>query len=525
MDRKEQFAFSHMHSPEFAYDNYSKAQTTEEDFDQQMDEFLFSSSTITHQSEVSENTENDLPSRRWKRPKSRAALEKQFNEKYFALFLPVFEYVQTDTVFNDLIDILGQLTTYVIYDRIWSLPVYRNGDEEEITQEGHIAAFEKLIEDVSCGKARSDALYYYLTIYKNKAKDYLSFYGLLKRKKDSESTTGTKKSKVPKVSDIRSAPSIESLTTNQDGEYQSDRMSDFSVNPFDDESNYHVGNSREILKIYIQELLENTNIPPAPLAVMYARVLYQMERLLDADSVDAMVSQYQSDRMSDFSVNPFDDESNYHVGNSREILKIYIQELLENTNIPPAPLAVMYARVLYQMERLLDADSVDAMVSQYMVKMNWSEDPEDSQYDEHIVRATEKVQRYANSTAPDWAIARMGKLTVRELGKDSEASLHSLFDSTLSWGKPFWEKCSTISDKFAPSLWGTIVYTDCYKKPQIENWATDLHNSTVVKAARKICLQQDLLEYILDELDDEGRLKGEVRKKQQKMSKQGGGRK
>ncbi len=452
MDRKEQFAFSHVHSPEFAYDSYSKAQTTEEDFDQQMDESLFSSSTITHQSEVAENAEKDIPSRRWKRPKSRAALEKQFNEKYAALFSPASEYAQTDTAFNDLIDILGQLTTYVIYDRIWSLPVYRNGDEEEITQEGHIAAFEKLIEDVSCGKTRSDALYYYLTIYKNKTKDYLSFYGLLKRKKDSESTTDTKKSKVPKVSDIRSAPSIESLTTNQDGEYQSDRMADFAVNPFDDESDYHVGNSREILKIYIQELLENTNIPPAPLAVMYARVLYQMERLLDADSVDEMVSQY-------------------------------------------------------------------------MKKMNWSEDPEDSQYDEHIVRATEKVQRYANSTAPDWAIARMRKLTVCELGKDSEASLHSLFDSTLAWGKPFWEKCSTISEKFAPSLWGTIVYTDCYKKPQIENWATDLHNSTVVKAARKICLQQDLLEYILDELDDEGRLKGEVRKKQQKMSKQGGGRK
>ena len=353
-------------------------------------------------------------------------------------------------MFNDLIDILGQLTTYVIYDRIWFLPVYRNGDEEEITQEGHIAAFEKLIEDVSCGKARSDALYYYLTIYKNKTKDYLSFYGLLKRKKDSESTTGTKKSKVPKVSDIRSAPSIESLTTNQDGEYQSDRMSDFSVNPFDDESDYHVGNSREILKIYIQELLENTNIPPAPLAVMYARVLYQMERLLDADSVDKMISQY-------------------------------------------------------------------------MKKMNWSEDPEDPQYDEHIVRATERVQRYATSTAPDWAITRMGKMTVRELGKDSEASLHNLFDSTLAWGKTFWEKCSSISEKFAPLLWGALVYTDHYKKPQIENWATDLHNSTVVKSARKICLQQGLLEYILDDLDDKGRLKGEVRKKQQKKCKQGGG--
>lgn len=452
MDQKEQFAFSHLHSPEFDHDSYSKAQTSEEDFDQKMDESLFSSSSETNQNETVEENQKAMPSRSWKRPKSRAALEQQFREKYLALVSSSAEYAQTDTAINDLIDILGQLTTYVIYERICSLPVYRIGDEEEITQEGHIAAFEKILEDVSVGKVRSDALYYYLTIYKNKTKDYLSFYGLLKRKKDSDCSAGTKKSKTTKVSDIHSAPSIESLTTNHDGDLQSDRMLDFSVNPFDDESDYHVEHSREILKIYIQELLENSNIPPAPLAVMYARVLYQMERLLDADSVDEMISQH-------------------------------------------------------------------------MKKMNWSEDPQDPQYDEHIVRATEKVQRYATSTAPDWAINRMGKLTVLELGKDSEASLHNLFDSTLAWGKTFWEKCSSTSEKFAPLLWGAIVYTDHYKKPQIENWATDLHNSTVVKSARKICLQQGLLEYILDELDDKGRLKGEVRKKQQKLSKQGGGRK
>ena len=450
MDRKEQFAFSHLHSPEFDHDKYSKAQTSEEDFDQEMDKSLFPSFSEVNQNEIVEENQQVMPSRSWKRPKSRAALEKQFSEKYILLFSPSAKYAQTDTAINDIIDILGQLTTYVIYDRISSLPVYRIGDEEEITQEGHIAAFEKIMEDVSIGKVRSDALYYYLTIYKNKTKDYLSFYGLLKRKKDSDGSTGTKKSKATKVSDIHSAPSIESLTTKHDGELQSDRMLDFSVNPFDDESDYHIEHSREILKIYIQELLDNTNIPPAPLAVMYARILYQMERLLDADSVDKMISQY-------------------------------------------------------------------------MKKINWSEDPEDPQYDDHIVRATERVQRYATSTAPDWAITRMGKMTVRELGKDSEASLHNLFDSTLAWGKTFWEKCSSISEKFAPLLWGALVYTDHYKKPQIENWATDLHNSTVVKSARKICLQQGLLEYILDELDDKGRLKGEVRKKQQKKCKQGGG--
>ena len=449
MDQKERFAFGHLDSTKFDYDSYSKAKKTEENFDHEMDEALFSSSTNIEQNETIESDEKDAPTRSWKRPQSRTALERQFRDKYNALFFSKNKVTQAEMAINELIDILGQLTTYVIYERIWSFPVYKIGDEEEITQEGHIAAFEKLLEDIDRGSPRNDALYYYLTIYKYKTKDYLNFYGLLKRKKDANSNTGTRKSNTPKVSAIHSAPSIESLTTTHEGELLSDRMLDFSVNPFDDESDYHIEHCRKILKIYIEELLGNTNIPPAPLAVMYARVLYQLEKLLDANVVDKMVSQY-------------------------------------------------------------------------MKKMNWSEDPKDSQYDEHLVKATEKIQQYSNSTASDWAIVRMGKQTVFELETDSETALHKLFDKTLVWGAAFREKVVSVSEKYPPLLWGAIVYTECYRKPQIENWATDIHNSTVVKTARRICVQQGLLNYVLEELDDRGRLKKEVRKKYQKGNNQGG---
>ena len=108
MDQKEQFAFSYLHSPEFDHDSYSKAQTSEEDFNQKMDESLFSSSSETNPNETIEENQKAMPSRSWKRPKSRAVLEQQFSEKYMSLFSPTAKYAQTDTAINDIIDILGQ---------------------------------------------------------------------------------------------------------------------------------------------------------------------------------------------------------------------------------------------------------------------------------------------------------------------------------------------------------------------------------------------------------------------------------
>lgn len=443
----EEFAFGHLEKRGFDRVGHNNAIQSEEDIEHDWVNPPSDIPNETQQNQDMPETDERVSVRRWKRPTNRGELENQFTVRYNALFSSNFEALESSAI-NDVIDILGQLATYVIYDRIWSLPVYREGDEEEITQDGHIAAFEKILQDIERGKPRENALFYYLTIYKNKIKDYLSFYGLLKREKN-ESDSESRKTKGIKIADIHAAPSIESLTTNSDGELQSERMADFSVNPFDDNSSYHVENCRQILRIYIEELLNNTNIPPAPLAVMYARILYQMERLLDADAVDEMVSHY-------------------------------------------------------------------------MKKMKWSEDPADPHYDEHLVKATEKIQRYSNATAPDWAITRMGKQTVSELGVDSETVLHQLFDRSLTWGEVFRKQVESVSEKYAPLLWGAIVYTDCYKKSQIENWATDIHNSTVVKAARRICAQEDLLSYVLEELDEDGRLKGEVRKKQKKQPKQGG---
>lgn len=439
-----EFGYAHLRAQESDLVDISKFAITEEQWDSEWDQSLT----------------NDLPDRRWKRPVNRTDLINRFSSLYDILFSFDAESSRADTIMNDLFDILSQLSTYVIYDRIYSLKVYTRGDEEEIAQNGHVAAFETLLADLRRGVPRKDAVFYYLSIYKNKTRDYLNFYGLLKKKEDKANpqdpeakkrshAKADNRAKKPTVTSIRTASRIEDLAADSDGDIQMDRAPWIAVNPFEDDSDYQAENSRKILKIYLEQLLNNTNIPPAPLAVMYARVLYQMEKLLDADSV--------------------------HV-----------------------------------------------MVSQYMQKQNWSEDPDSPQYDQHIVHATQSVQENTTATAPDWAISRMKKMTVFELEKDSELTLHRLFDKTLFWGSAFREKSATVSDKFAPLLWGSIVYTDSYGKPQIENWAADVHNATVEKTARQIFEQKALLSYVMDELDENGRLKGAVRRKQQKAMKVGG---
>ena len=441
------------------YSVYTNSCTSEDDFDQgwlETEEQDISELERIAQAKAEKDAQNmGVPFRRWTWPKNRKDLIQQFSHKYST-------YISSESVCSDskaeellgeLLDLLGQLSTYIIYMRISAQPVYRVGDEEVITQDAHADVMVTLRNDRDLQTHREDPISYYLQIYKFKTMDYLDTYGLLKRKKQKDEDANAPKRKGGYKSAINSAASIEDLTTNQDDETALDRMLELSENPFEDDSSYF------------------------------------------ADA-------------------------------SRNILKMYLEELMENSNIPPAPLAVMYARVLYQMERLLDPETVDTMVAEYLAKKGWNNNPSSDNYDIHLAaKATKEVQKYTTATAPDWAIARMGTMTVSELGEDSELVLHRLFDDGLLWGDSFTEQLSVVPDKFKPKTWGAIVYTECYQKGQIENWAADIHNSTVIKAARRICTDPTLLEYVLDELSDKGRLKREVQKRQDKVGKAGVARK
>lgn len=453
------FVFSEFEKRGIDYSVYTNSCTSEDDFDQGWVE--------TEEQDISEleriaqaKAEKDakkmgVPFRRWVWPKNRNELIQKFSQKYSAYISPepVCSNERAEELLGELLDLLGQLSTYIIYMRISTQPVYRIGDEEVITQDAHADVMITLRNDRDLQTYREDSISYYLQIYKFKTMKYLDTYGLLKRKNQKDADPTAPKRKGGYKGAINSAASIEDLTTNQDDEMALDRMLELSENPFEDDTGY------------------------------------------------------------------FSDAS-------RSILKMYLEELMENGNIPPAPLAVMYARVLYQMERLLDPETVDAMVSEYMGKKGWNNNPSSDNYDIQLAaKATKAVQKYTTATAPDWAIARMGNMTVSELGEDSELVLHRLFDDSLLWGDSFTEQLSVVSDKFKPKTWGAIVYTECYQKGQIENWTADIHNSTVIKSARRICTDPTLLEYVLDELSDKGRLKREVQKRQDKVGKAGAVRK
>jgi len=453
------FVFNEFKKRGIDYSAYTNSCTSEDDFDtgweSTEEQDISELERIAQEKAAKVADRPSVPFRRWNWPKNRKALMEKFTQTYDDYLSPEhdLENEQAEELLGELLDLLGQLSTYVIYIRISSQPVYRIGDEEVITQDGHYDAMITLRSDKETGLHRREAIKYYLAIYKFKTMDYLDMYGLLKRKKQVKDDQQPVKEKKEYKSAINSTASIEDLTTNQDDETATDRMLELSENPFEDDTSY----------------------------------------LAEA---------------------------------SRNILKIYLEELLDNTNIPPAPLAVMYARVLYQMERLLDPDTVDRMVSEYMAKKGWASDPGSKDYDMQLAtKATKAVQRYTTATAPDWAIARMGTMTVSELGSDSESALHRLFDDSLLWGGSFTEQLSVVADKFKPKTWGAIVYTSCYQKGQIENWAADIHNSTVIKSARRICTDPTLLEYVLEELSDEGRLKREVQKRQDKIGMAGAVRK
>lgn len=384
--------------------------------------------------------------RHWKRPARRKPVEEKFLEKYGQYISGV---EGAEVLLNDLIDLLGQLCTYVIYDRISGLSVYQLGDEEDITQEGHESVFEKLLEDRVSGRERSGALYYYTGIYRKKTMDYLRFYGLLAEKKGDEKRSGLRRGTTVKKSAINSARRMEDMLTGPDGEDMTDRCKAFSVDPFED----------------------------------YAA--------LDARQ-------------------------------SRGILRVYLQELMDNTNYPAAPLAVMYARVLYQMERLLDPARIEEMVARYMEKKNWADSGADQHYDTHLVKATEQIQKYTTATSPIWAMERMGDLSIGALAVDSETSVHVNFDASLGWGIRFTGQLSRIAAGLEPATWSDVIYTAVYGKSQIENWAADIHNATVVKAARIIARDANLLEYVMDECSEEGRLKKEIRKRIQRNRKKEG---
>ncbi len=386
-----------------------------------------------------------VPFRRWVFPRDRKALEAKFREQYRCFVHGCKNAKGRYVSIDDMLDLLSQLNTYVIFARISKQRVYILGDEEDITQEGHIAVAALLEEDCRLKTERPGCLEYYTGIYRNKTMDYLEFYGLLKKKKDKQQDPDTpqkdeQSGKITKSS-IRAAQSMEGMIGEDE---DADRRLELSEDPFS-------------LYGYSQE--------------------------------------------------------------SRRILMVYLQELLAYDKAPGAALAVMYARVLYQLERLLDADCIERMAQAYMKQKKWSTDPEHKAYQRHLAKATAEIQKYTTATSPIWAMERIGRQTLGQMKVDSEVSLQVNFDAGLAWGEAFVSKLSEPAQIGGMVPWSDVVYLDYYSKEQIENWATDIHNSMAFKTAGIIVQDQALKQFVLDELGNKGRLKKALRDRMQQLQK------
>lgn len=178
-----------------------------------------------------------------------------------------------------------------------------------------------------------------------------------------------------------------------------------------------------------------------------------------------------------------------------KILMYYFRELMDYDKEPPKALAVMYARVLYQMEPLLDPEGIVEAIEAVMRKKNWSLDPDSIKYEQHWASARDEVENRPAGASPAWAVTRMGSRTIEELENDSELSMRRNFDTALAWGTSMRGKLNERPKDCVSACWRDMVYTECFSKGDIQGWADSVHDSTLKKTAKKLSMDEECRAY------------------------------
>lgn len=144
-----------------------------------------------------------------------------------------------------------------------------------------------------------------------------------------------------------------------------------------------------------------------------------------------------------------------------QYLSIYVNTMMSYENDPQKPLALCFAKILYQLESLFKA----------------FEDP------------------HTNSSII-WAWSRMGGKNLLQLGLDSQRSVQTYLNKNLYWKKPFLTKL-TEESPYAGILWRDLVYTQVFSKKETSNWVESIHKSVVIQTARKIQADEKLYESVM----------------------------
>lgn len=188
------------------------------------------------------------------------------------------------------------------------------------------------------------------------------------------------------------------------------------------------------------------------------------------------------DRSLLFSYDPFADMKRpYHEREekSRKLAILYLQKLMDYPNEPQKPLAVMYGSCLFQLAKVMENDD----------------------------RLTQMAKASTALSSKEWAFLKMGLRTLKELGDESAGIVTQYYGAELSWGSHFTRHMQERSETGSGYQWADIVYTQTYTKDQTSNWIESVSKSAILKAARAVKDDPDMVDYVMQTLGEKNRFR------------------
>lgn len=192
--------------------------------------------------------------------------------------------------------------------------------------------------------------------------------------------------------------------------------------------------------------------------------------------------EYRGDRIPAFSYNPFENMKRPYwerEERSRRLAILYLRKLMDYDDEPQKPLAVMYGSCLFQLAKVMENED----------------------------KLTQIAKGSSALSSKEWAFMKMGLMTLREMGDESEAVVTQYYDAHLSWGGGFLKHMLERTEDGKALKWADIVYTQTYTKDQTSDWIASISKSAILKAAREIVGDTDMVEYVMETLGEKNRFR------------------
>lgn len=179
----------------------------------------------------------------------------------------------------------------------------------------------------------------------------------------------------------------------------------------------------------------------------------------------------------------------FHVINS-----LYLRNILSAAGEPQRPIALCYARFLYQLEMRNSPEEMEKAAQKKLAK----DDRKTVSFHRKWTEAMEDIQVPATTMSAKWAMDRMAGKNLRELSRDSQESIQKYFDETLHWSQDFLASLLQMCPYRDGTLWQDIVYTDEFTSKKTSYWADTLHAGVVSKLMGQIQADAALEEWVME---------------------------